>query len=167
MGIGLIAAVILLLPLIEIAGFVVVGRWLGVLGTLLAVVASALFGLILVRRQGLGLVEQFRRGLRARDGSIAPLVDGMLLLVAGIFFILPGFSTDLVGFLLLVPPIRHWLAGVVMRRVAVTAPGPWRPEHPGRPPVIEGEFLELDQPRRGEPDEPPSPVPPPGPWGRS
>ncbi len=109
--------VILLLvlwPLVEIAVFLQVVAWIGVLNTLALMLAISLCGAWLVKRQGIGTLARMRAELD--DGRIptGPMTDGGLLAAAGFLLLVPGFVTDVFGLALLVPPVR----GGVRRRLA-------------------------------------------------
>lgn len=132
----------ILLPLVEIALFVVVGGWIGVWATLALVVGTTLAGALVLRRLGRRAVEDLRRGT---GRGIAP-GDLALRTLAGILLILPGFLTDVLGLLLLVPPLRRALVASLAARVRVAQPD--TPHQ--RDIVIEGEYHRVD------PDAPPS-----------
>ncbi len=136
----------ILLPLIEIALFVQVGRWLGlwpVLGLVLAAAALGLAVLATGRNRTLGDLQQ---ALNHERDPAAPLADGALRMVGGLLLIAPGFATDAMGLFLLVPGLR----GALLRRILVPVPT-GRARHPGAAgDVIDGEF-EVHDPR---PDSP-------------
>jgi UPF0716 protein FxsA len=109
-----VAVLLLVLwPLVEIAVFLQVVAWIGVLNTLALMVAIALCGAWLVKRQGVGTLARMRSELD--DGRIptGPMTDGGLLAAAGFLLLLPGFVSDGVGLALLAPPVRsgvrQWL----------------------------------------------------------
>ena len=107
--------VILLLvlwPIVEIAVFLQVVAWIGVLDTLALMVAISLCGAWLVKRQGVGTLARMRAELD--DGRIptGPMTDGGLLAAAGFLLLVPGFVTDVFGLALLVPPVRGGVAAV-------------------------------------------------------
>ena len=91
-----------LIPLIEIALFVIVGRWIGVWATLALVVLAVVAGSMILRRRGLAAA----RGLRRFNG-LQPVAEEALIVVAAILLILPGFLTDLLALALLTPPLRR------------------------------------------------------------
>jgi UPF0716 protein FxsA len=101
-------------PLAEIALFLAVGRRIGVLPTLVIVLATAVIGASLVSRQGRGELARARTTLMAGAFPSAELAHGAMILLAGALLLTPGFITDTAGFLLLVPPVRErvraWLA---------------------------------------------------------
>ena len=82
------------------------------------VVATALIGSYLVRRAGLSVLGRIRDKLS--EGSLPgrELVDGAAILVAGAFLISPGFITDTLGFLLLIPAVRALIYRIVSKRFA-------------------------------------------------
>jgi UPF0716 protein FxsA len=114
--------VILLLvlwPLVEIAVFLQVAAWIGVLNTLALMLAISLCGAWLVKRQGVGTLARMRSELD--DGRIptGPMTDGGLLAAAGFLLLLPGFVTDVFGLALLVPPVRSGVRRALGRRFTV------------------------------------------------
>lgn len=111
-----VIAPILALPLIEIALFVTVGAWLGLWLTLAIVLGSALLGVQVLRQQGLGAVQEFQRGGQTAD-PLSPLAHGALKTIAGLLLILPGFLTDTLGLLLLIPQVRNLAIALLASRV--------------------------------------------------
>lgn len=141
--------VILLLvlwPLVEIAVFLQVVQWIGVLDTLLLMLTISVFGAWLVKRQGGGTLARMRAELD--DGRIptGPMTDGGLLALAGFLLLVPGFVTDVFGLALLLPPVRAGVRAWLGRRFLVRVRGRVRrPPDPG--------YLEIDEVR------PPAPPP--------
>ena len=107
------------LPLLEIAGFVLVGRQIGVLATVALVIASAIAGSILLRWQGFGVLTRIRRDVEAGRDPGRQLAHGVMILIAGILLIIPGFITDIIGLLLFLPPVRDLGWRLVRDRVRV------------------------------------------------
>lgn len=133
----------LLLPLVEIALFVIVGNAIGLWGTLAAVVLAGLFGAIVLRWQGLSTLGRLRTSI---DGGALParsVADAMMLGLAGILLLLPGFFTDILAVLLLLPPVRSWLYAWLRSRVKVVATSTGYPPGYG-PPQVEDDTIELD-----------------------
>jgi UPF0716 protein FxsA len=129
-------------PLIELYVLIEVGSEMGALPTIAFTLLTAVLGTWLVRLQGLGVLARVGRSMAADELPALELMDGALLLVAGLFLLLPGFLTDALGFLLLVPPVRQWLIRRYVRLVPV--PSPYgAPRGPG-PRVIEGRFRRED-----------------------
>jgi UPF0716 protein FxsA len=97
---------LLVLPLLEIAGFVLVGRQIGVLATLGLIVATGIAGGMLLRFQGFGVMTRIRRDIEAGRDPGRELAHGIMILVAGLLLLIPGFLTDILGILLFVPQVR-------------------------------------------------------------
>lgn len=111
--------IFLIIPLIEIGLFISVGEEVGVLNTLLLCFATAVVGSILVRYQGLETLFSARKAMEQHDLPVQEMFDGVCLLVAGLMLITPGFFTDTVGFILLVPPIRAVLRGFALHHIQI------------------------------------------------
>ena len=133
---SLIVLFVLFLPLLEIAGFVVVGKAIGLGPTLLLVVASAVIGLAILRRQGFDALTKLRQRNLPSDLPAERFFGTAMVLLAGLLLIVPGFVTDVIALLLLVPFIRKHLASLLARRVvfvnfnSAVDPRPTRPSQP-------------------------------------
>jgi len=110
----LIALTATLLPFLEIAGFVWLGGKLGVGLTLLWVIAAMVAGLALLRHTGLQAVGRLRAALAEGKEPGHSLIDAACFAAAGILLIIPGFVSDLLALILMLPVTRHWL----LRRTA-------------------------------------------------
>lgn len=117
MAVAILIAV-LALPLIEIAGFIVIGERLGVVATIGLTVLTAVAGLATIRLQGGSLVARARAAFARDEPPVVEVVEGLALALAGVLLVIPGFFTDLLGALLLVPPLRLAAAWLVLDRLA-------------------------------------------------
>jgi UPF0716 protein FxsA len=111
--------VLLFIILVPIAELIVTFKVAGVFGwldTLALLVLISVVGAWLVRRQGLTMVMRIQRELSAGNVPTKPVVDGLLLLVAGVLLLTPGFITDAAGILLLFPPTRIAVRSLLLRR---------------------------------------------------
>ena len=117
MRLRLIPLVILVLPLLEIAGFVLVGRQIGVLPTLGLVIATGIAGAILLRVQGFGVMTRIRTELEAGRDPSRELAHGVMIIAAGILLLIPGFVTDILGILLFLSPLRDLAWRLVRSRL--------------------------------------------------
>jgi UPF0716 protein FxsA len=113
-----IVLLLVLWPLVEIAVFLQVVQWIGVLETLALMLLISLGGAWIVKRQGVGTMARMRAELDAGRVPAGPLVDGALLLLAGMLLLIPGFVTDAFGLLLLLPPVRAAVRFGLGRRFA-------------------------------------------------
>jgi UPF0716 protein FxsA len=129
-----------LLALAEMATFLWVGSSIGFGWALGIALMTALLGSFLVRRAGLSVLVQIRDKFDRGQIPARELVDGAAILVAGAFLISPGFITDTLGFLLLIPAVRSLLYRPITKRftsrVAVFSRGT---------PAVTGEIIDIDE----------------------
>lgn len=108
----------LLLPIVELFVFVQVAGSFGFVNALLGAVVATVVGIWLVKQQGLGVLRRANEKVARGDAPTDELLNGTLLLVAGILLLAPGFVTGAAGLLLLLPPVRALLRGSVRKRFA-------------------------------------------------
>jgi|UPI0004AE883C UPF0716 protein FxsA len=151
----LIPLVVLGLPLAEIAGFVIVGREIGLAMTLLLVLSSAIAGVVLLRFQGFAMIRRMQEATRTGSDPGREVLGGALMFVAALLLIVPGFISDIFGLFLFVPPVRQAVAGYLRSKMTIVTAASsqsWRgpshsPEERAQPRVIdlgEGEFSRTD-----------------------
>ncbi len=114
---------LLALPFLEIAGFVVVGSHIGVLWTLGLVILAGVLGAVLLRVQGFGSMARIRAEIAAGRDPSRELANTVMILVAGVLLLIPGFITDIFGLLLFLPPVRQLAWRFLGRRITVTTGG--------------------------------------------
>lgn len=143
----------LLVPLVEIYFLIKVGDVIGAGWTVFLVVFTAVLGAWLLRLQGLSTLNRVQQSLQRGELPAATMLEGLLLLLAGALLLTPGFVTDSIGFLLLVPPLRHAVARWLIRQGLLQAGfGPPPGGGSGTPPpaagasrrTLEGEFERRD-----------------------
>ena len=113
----LLVALFVLVPIVELAVIIRVGQALGVLQTLLLMVVVSVVGAWLVKHEGIGVWRRAQRQLEMGAVPGRELVDGTLIMFAGVLLLTPGFVSDCIGILLLLPPVRAGLRGLVIRRL--------------------------------------------------
>lgn len=124
---------LLLLPLAEIAAFVLVGQKIGVAATILMVLASSFAGLTLLRQQGVNMLRNIQTAPAAGDDG-SKVMKGMLHMVAGLLLAVPGFITSAIGLLLLLPFTRTFLWRLLKPEVIVSRSAQfYRRSEPQRP----------------------------------
>ncbi|WP_352626710.1 FxsA family protein [Mesorhizobium sp. M0187] len=106
MRISFLPLFLLALPLLEIVGFVIVGREVGALATVGLVLASGIAGVLLLRHQGFGVMARVRAEMAGGGDPSRQLAHGAMIVVAAVLLIIPGFITDIIGLLLFLPPVR-------------------------------------------------------------
>ncbi len=134
-------------PIVEIGVFIQVGGVIGIWWTLAVVVLTAMAGTALLRRQGLATLRRAQHKLSSEQLPVAELFDGACILFAGALLLTPGFVTDGVGLLLMVPQVRavigQHLWRLLREHVVVTGTT-GRGFPPGRGDgVIDGEFSDV------------------------
>jgi UPF0716 protein FxsA len=112
----LIVALCVIVPIVELAVFVQVAHWIGVLEALLLLIAVSLLGVWLVKSQGVSVYRTGRADVAAGKVPGRSLVDGLLIFAAGVLLLIPGFVTAIAGLALLVPPTRIPVREYLIRR---------------------------------------------------
>jgi UPF0716 protein FxsA len=140
----LLVVLFVLVPIAEIYVIIQVGQEIGALWTVLILIADSLIGARLLSWQGRRAWAAFQSALAEGRIPHREVLDGVLIVLGGAFLLTPGFLTDIVGLLLLIPPtravFRRLLARMMLRpsrlgwaRVVVGTPGPPRPQPTARP----------------------------------
>jgi UPF0716 protein FxsA len=147
----LVALVVLFiaLPLAELYVILKVGDAIGAVWTILLLAADSVLGSLLLRAQGRSVWRRFNDALVEGKMPHREVIDGVLVIFGGAFLITPGFITDIVGLLLLLPPTRALIRSQVVRRLGrrvaigvTTRPG----RRPPRDYDVEGTAREYDDP---------------------
>jgi len=147
LGWALLAAFVVV-PLVEIYVLIQVGQAIGAWWTILILVADSILGTWLVRREGGRAWRALQSALSSGRMPARELADGALILIGGTLMLAPGFVTDALGILLILPftrPVaRRLLTAVVARRlVVIPRPGPGAGPRDGGP-VVPGEVVDPD-----------------------
>ncbi len=150
------AVVFLLAPLAELFVIVQVAQAFGVLDTLFALVAISFFGAWLARREGVGVLRRLQATVAQGRVPSAEIIDGALVLFAGALMVAPGFLSDVLALILLLPPTRAVVRSVVLRRIregsrivtVISAPGWPAGRRAGRGDVVDVDSWEDPDPRR-------------------
>lgn len=103
-GIGIVAVIIA-----EIALFITLGNQVGVLPTLFIIVATGALGIFLARKEGFQAVRNLQASLQARQAPGPAVLDAMCVFIGGILLILPGFLTDIMGLVFILPFTRKFV----------------------------------------------------------
>jgi UPF0716 protein FxsA len=110
-------ALFIIVPLAELYVILKVGDAIGALWTILLLAADSVLGSLLLRAQGRSVWRRFNAALAEGDMPHREVLDGVLVIFGGAFLITPGFITDVVGLLLLLPPTRAVIRRVLVRRL--------------------------------------------------
>ncbi len=106
----------LTIPLLEIYLLLKVGSLIGALWTVFLVVLTAVIGISLLRMQGISTIHRLQECTARGEPPAIPMIEGAFLLFAGALLLTPGFFTDAVGFAILFPPFRQYLAMQILTR---------------------------------------------------
>lgn len=136
--------VLLLFPVLEIAVFIEVGGSIGTWPTVGAIFLTAVIGINLVRAQGLATIGRARASLQRNEFPLEEAFDGICLAIAGLMLLIPGFVTDGLGGLLLIPPLRARLRRFILGRGHFQVPpgAGGRPGQDGQ--TIDGQYHVVD-----------------------
>jgi len=107
----------LVVPLLEIYGFITIGSFIGIWPTIGIVILTAIAGSLLLRHQGMNALFQAQEKLQKGAFPVDQMIDGVCLGFAGALLLTPGFFTDFFGFLLFIPVFRHWFAYFVFEKI--------------------------------------------------
>lgn len=136
----MVPILLIILPLLEIAGFIVVGQQIGILATIALIIFTTFLGAVLLRIQGFSAMTRVRQTAETGGKPGRELVHGFMILVAGMLLVAPGFITDIIGLLLFIPAIRDLAWNFIRRRIIILGPDldpTMRYSHPQRDKVID------------------------------
>jgi UPF0716 protein FxsA len=135
--VALLVALFIVVPIVELWVIIEIGSLIGVWPTIALLLADALLGSLLLRHQGRGAWRRFNEAIAERRFPGREVADGLLIAIGGTLLLTPGFLTDIVGAIFLIPPtraiVRRLMRGYVGRRfVIVGAPRPASTSGPAR-----------------------------------
>jgi UPF0716 protein FxsA len=112
-----LVAIFIVVPLVELYVILKVGDAIGAVWTILLLAADSVLGSLLLRAQGRSVWRRFNDALGAGRMPHREVMDGVLVIFGGAFLITPGFLTDIVGLILLIPPTRAVVRRMLVRRL--------------------------------------------------
>lgn len=119
----LFAALFFFVPLVEIYFLVKVGEQIGPFKTILLVILTAVAGIYLLRQQGLSTLGRFQKNMMAGQLPAKEIFEGFFLLIGGALLLTPGFFTDFIGFLCVIPLTRQFIANWFLAHSNVSVQG--------------------------------------------
>ncbi len=137
-------AIFVVAPLVELYFLIEVGSRIGALPTIGLSIFTAALGGALVRMQGFSVLYRVQTALARGEVPALEVMEGAMLLVVGLALLLPGFITDAVGFLLLIPPLRRAVILWYLRSRGILRPGAPPPGSGDTGRYIEGDFRRED-----------------------
>jgi UPF0716 protein FxsA len=147
----------IVVPIAELAVIIQVGQAIGVWWTIALLIADSILGSALMRSQGRAAWRRFGEATQAGRVPAREVLDGALVIFGGALLLTPGFITDILGLILLIPPTRAVVRGILARRLAhrmvVSVSGPQVRRR--RDDDVEGTAVDVDAERLGRPRERP------------
>ena len=147
----LLFALFLIIPLLEIYLLIQVGGIIGAWPTVFLVVFTAVLGATLLRHQGLYTLNKVQTAMARGELPTMAMLEGVVLIFCGALLLTPGFFTDTLGFLGLVPPLRQAAIKALLTRGMVSAMGgayrqrhPYEEGHDTGPRTLDGEYRRED-----------------------
>jgi UPF0716 protein FxsA len=137
----------IVVPIAELAVIIQVGEAIGVWWTIALLIADSVLGSLLMRHQGRAAWRRFTTSLQSGRVPAREVLDGALVLFGGAMLLTPGFLSDILGALLLLPPTRAVIRGLLVRRygkrlvVSMTSPRGQGPRGPGD---IQGTAVDIE-----------------------
>ena len=133
-------AIFILIPIIEISLFIEIGGIIGSFYTIMLIFLTAIVGVFFVRQQGISTFQKLASQLQNLEAPVQTMFEGLVILISGILLITPGFFSDSIGFLGLIPVTRvifiKLVASYILSRYGV------KQNHEDN--TLEGDFVELD-----------------------
>ncbi|MBI4827006.1 MAG: FxsA family protein [Nitrospirae bacterium] len=109
--------IFIIVPIIEISLLIEVGSRIGTANTIVVLLLTALIGIYMVKLVGLGVMRRMQQNMNEGVSPAEEMVNGMMLLIAGVLFIVPGFFTDTIGLLMVIPFSRNLIKKIARRMI--------------------------------------------------
>ncbi len=113
--------IFIIIPLVELFVFAAISEYIGLFTAFLLALLTAIIGGSIVKQQGLQTLQAFQKSVQAKHLPVTEIFDGFCLIAAGAMLITPGFVTDTIGFLLLVPRVREHIRAFFKGRTVFAA----------------------------------------------
>ena len=137
----LFIALFILIPIIEISVFIEIGSIIGSFYTIILIFVTAIVGVFFVRQQGISTFQKLTSQLQNLETPVQTMFEGLVILISGILLITPGFFTDALGFLGLIPFSRI----IFIKLVASYILSRYGKRSNQNENTIEGEFIDIDE----------------------
>lgn len=145
MPLRLLFALFILVPFLEIYLLIKVGSVIGAIPTILLVAFAAVLGVSLLRTQGIATLRRVQQSLARGEVPALEMLEGAVLFMGAVLLLIPGFLTDVVGLLCLVPRFRRYIVIKLLRRYTGSGiVGGGRKGPRNEPRTIEGDFHKED-----------------------
>ena len=137
--------IFIILPIIEISIFIQVGGFVGTFNTILIIFLTAAVGVYFVRQQGFRTFLKITVELQNQQIPVQGMFEGLVILIAGILLVTPGFLTDIIGFLGLIPQTRVFLLTVIKNLFLQRYSNANKKYKKDIDETIDGDFIEIEE----------------------
>ena len=137
--------IFIILPIIEISIFIQVGGFVGTFNTILIIFLTAAVGVYFVRQQGFRTFQKIAVELQNQQIPVQSMFDGLVILIAGILLVTPGFLTDIIGFLGLIPQTRVFLLRIIKNLFLQRYSNAHKQYKKDTNETIDGDFIEIEE----------------------
>ena len=128
---------IILIPAIEIYLFIKIGGQIGAITTVLLIFTTAVVGIYYAKYEGLNTIKSGFNQLRKNETPTYEMLSGAAIAFGALLLIIPGFATDLLGFLLIFPLSRKFLFNIFLKKINL--------KHSQKKNFIDGEYEDIDE----------------------
>ena len=134
------------IPIIEVILFITVGKYIGLWNTIFIIIITGIIGAILVKSQGINIFNKALEEIRSNKMPIFSIFEGIAILIAGAFLLTPGFLTDTLGCILLIPKTRNiiikYITSYIEKRTKYKKQSTYDKNEENK--IFEGDFEEID-----------------------
>ena len=107
----------IVIPLIEVMLFITIGKYIGLWNTIIIIIITGIIGAVLVKSQGITILNKALEEIKSNKIPIFSIFEGIAILIAGAFLLTPGFLTDTLGCILLIPKTRNLIISYIATRL--------------------------------------------------
>jgi UPF0716 protein FxsA len=144
----LLVLLFIVVPIAELAVIIQVGQLIGVWWTIALLVADSILGSVLMRSQGRAAWRRFNEAVGSGRVPAREVLDGALVIFGGALLLTPGFITDILGLILLIPPTRALVRAVLARRLTHRMVASMsRPPVPRSDDIVDGTAVDVESDR--------------------
>ena len=106
-----------LIPVIELSLLIEIGSYIGIFNTIAVVILTAIIGAYMVRMEGMGVMYRIQKSMQEGMFPGEELISAAMILVAGALLLTPGFFTDIIGFLMVIPVTRKYISNLIRKYI--------------------------------------------------
>ena len=139
----------IVIPLLEVMLFITIGKYIGLWNTIIIIIITGIIGAILVKSQGITILNKALEEIKSNKIPIFSIFEGIAILIAGAFLLTPGFLTDTLGCILLIPKTRNLIISYITthlkKRTVYKEKSTYYPdEEDKKNKIFEGDYEEID-----------------------